>query len=121
MTVQMAEYLGIRHRYIDSTMTGGSSFEFHMQHAAAAIRDGLADAILVTYGSNQLSRMGRMLGTGGFARGDERVHGPSQFTTPYGLPLVGCYAMVARGTCTSSARRPSSSPRSRSACASSRA
>ena len=32
--VQMAEYLGIRHRYIDSTMVGGSSFEFHVQHAA---------------------------------------------------------------------------------------
>jgi acetyl-CoA acetyltransferase len=95
MTVQMTEYLGIRHRYVDSTMTGGSAFEFHMQHAAAAIRDGLADAILVTYGSNQLSRMGRMLGTGGFARGTERVHGPAQFTTPFGLPLVGCYAMAA--------------------------
>jgi hypothetical protein len=38
--VSMAEYLGIDHRYIDSTMTGGSSFEFHVQHAAAAIRDG---------------------------------------------------------------------------------
>jgi acetyl-CoA acetyltransferase len=95
MAVQMAEYLGIRHRYVDSTMTGGSAFEFHMQHAAAAIRDGLAEAILVTYGSNQLSRMGRMLGTGGFVRADERVSGPSQFTTPFGLPLVGCYAMAA--------------------------
>ena len=39
--VSMAEYLGIDHRYIDGTMTGGSSFEFHVQHAAAAIRDGL--------------------------------------------------------------------------------
>jgi acetyl-CoA acetyltransferase len=95
MTVQMTEYLGIRHRYVDSTMTGGSAFEFHMQHAAAAIRDGLADTILVTYGSNQLSRMGRMLGTGGFVRANERVLGPSQFTTPFGLPLVGCYAMAA--------------------------
>jgi acetyl-CoA acetyltransferase len=95
MTVQMTEYLGIRHRYVDSTMTGGSAFEFHIQHAAAAIRDGLAEAILVTYGSNQLSRMGRMLGTGGFVRADERVLGPAQFTTPFGLPLVGCYAMAA--------------------------
>jgi acetyl-CoA acetyltransferase len=96
MTVQMTEYLGIRHRYVDSTMTGGSAFEFHMQHAAAAVRDGLAEAILVTYGSNQLSRMGRMLGTGGFVRANERVAGPSQFTTPFGLPLVGCYAMAAK-------------------------
>ena len=33
----------------------------------AAIRDGLCEAVLVTYGSDQLSRMGRMLGTGGEA------------------------------------------------------
>ena len=33
--VTMAEYLRIDHRYIDGTMTGGSSFEFHVQHAAA--------------------------------------------------------------------------------------
>jgi acetyl-CoA acetyltransferase len=93
--VQMAEYLGIDHRWIDGTMTGGSSFEFHVQHAAAAIRAGYADAILVTYGSNQLSRAGRMLGTGGHVRPDARVDGPNQFMAPYGIPLVGCYAMAA--------------------------
>ena len=96
MTVAMAEYLGIAHRYIDSTMTGGSSFEFHVQHAAAAIRDGAADAILVTYGSDQLTRMGRVLGTGGFHRSDSRVEGTGQFMSSYGVPLVGCYAMATR-------------------------
>ena len=94
--VSMAEYFGIDHRWIDSTMTGGSSFEFHVQHAAAAIRDGLAETILVTYGSDQLSRMGRMLGTGGFARGGDRVGGPSQYEAPWGNSLVGAYAMAAR-------------------------
>ena len=34
--VSMSEYLGIDHRWVDGTMTGGSSFEFHVQHAAAA-------------------------------------------------------------------------------------
>ena len=63
--VTMAEYLGIDHRWIDGTMTGGSSFEFHVQHAAAAIRQGYCDTVLITYGSDQLSRMGRTLGTGG--------------------------------------------------------
>jgi len=96
MTVVMAEYLGIKHRYIDSTMTGGSSFEFHVQHAAAAIKDGVADAILVTYGSDQLTRMGRMLGTGGFHTSDARIESPAQFMSSYGLPLVGSYAMAAR-------------------------
>jgi acetyl-CoA acetyltransferase len=94
--VQMAEWLGIDHRYIDATMTGGSSFEFHMQHAAEAIRSGLADAILVTYGSNQLSRVGRRLGTGSLAPAGAPVNGPNQLIAPYGLPLVGAYAMAAQ-------------------------
>lgn len=94
--VTMAEYLGIDHRWIDSTMTGGSSFEFHVQHAAAAIRDGLAETILVTYGSDQLSRMGRMLGTGGFLRSGDRIGGVTQFEAPFGNSLVGAYAMAAR-------------------------
>jgi acetyl-CoA acetyltransferase len=94
--VTMAEYLGIDHRWIDGTMTGGSSFEFHVQHAAAAIRQGYCDTVLITYGSDQLSRMGRTLGTGGFSRGGQRVPGPIQFEVPYGNSLVGAYAMVAQ-------------------------
>src|SRR5439155_14493196 len=82
--VTMAEYLRIDHRYVDGTMTGGSSFEFHVQHGAAAIREGLCDSILVTYGSDQLSRMGRRLGTGGFQRGGEEVVGPTSYEAPYG-------------------------------------
>ena len=93
--VFMAEYLGIDHRYIDGTMTGGSSFEFHVQHAAAAIRDGACDTVLVTYGSDFLSRRGRTLGTGGF-RGTGKVSGAAMYSAPYGLSLVGDYAMVAR-------------------------
>ncbi len=93
--VTMAEYLGIRHRYIDGTMVGGSSFEFHVQHAAAAIRDGLCDTVLLTYGSDYLSRMGRSLGTGGMFRG-RTVAGPMQFEAAYGNSLVGSYALVAR-------------------------
>jgi acetyl-CoA acetyltransferase len=93
--VTMAEYLRIDHRYVDGTMTGGSSFEFHVQHGAAAIREGLCDTILVTYGSDQLSRMGRRLGTGGFQRGGEEVVGPTSYEAPYGNSLVGAYAMHA--------------------------
>jgi acetyl-CoA acetyltransferase len=94
--VTMSEYLGIDHRWIDGTMTGGSSFEFHVQHAAAAIRDGRAHTILITYGSDQLSRMGRTLGTGQLRQGSRAVPGPNQFEAPFGNSLVGAYAMVAR-------------------------
>jgi acetyl-CoA acetyltransferase len=91
----LAEILGIDHRWIDSTMTGGSSFEFHVQHAAVAIREGLCDTVLVTYGSDYFSRVGRMLGTGGY-RTSRKVSGPGMFEAPYGLSLVGAYAMVAQ-------------------------
>ena len=92
----MAELLGVAPRFLDTTMTGGSSFELHVQHAAAAIRDGLCDTVLVTYGSDYLSRMGRTIGTGGFGTGSGRVEGPMQWEAPYGLPLVGAYALVAQ-------------------------
>jgi acetyl-CoA acetyltransferase len=91
------EYLGIKHhRYIDGTMTGGSSFEFHIQHAAAAIRQGLCEAVAITYGSNFLSAMGRSLGTGGFLSAGQRVAGTAQYEAPYGNTLVGSYALAAR-------------------------
>jgi acetyl-CoA acetyltransferase len=92
----MAEYLGIDHRYVDSTMTGGSSFEFHVQHAAAALRQGLCETVLVTYGSNFFSARGRTLGTGGFGGRGAGVTGPDMYQAPYGLSLVGAYAMIAR-------------------------
>jgi acetyl-CoA acetyltransferase len=94
--VTMAEYLGVDHRWIDGTMTGGSSFEFHVQHAAAAIRDGRCHTVLITYGSDQLTRMGRTLGTGSLRPGGRKVPGPQQFEAPYGNSLVGAYAMVAQ-------------------------
>jgi acetyl-CoA acetyltransferase len=94
--VTMAEYLGVRHRFIDGTMVGGSSFEFHVQHAAAAIREGLCNTALVTYGSDYFSRMGRALGTGGFGRRGRPVPGPMQYEAPYGNSLVGAYAMIAQ-------------------------
>ena len=92
----LAEYLGIDHRWFDCTMTGGSSFEFHVQHAAAAIRDGICDTVLITYGSDFFSRMGRVLGTGGFLQRAQRVGGPGQFEAPYGQTLIGSYAFAAR-------------------------
>jgi acetyl-CoA acetyltransferase len=94
--VNMAEYLQIDHRWIDGTMTGGSVFEFYVQHASAAIRDGRCETVLITYGSDLLSKQGRMLGTKGFQVAGERVPGPLQYESPYGNVLVGAYAMAAR-------------------------
>ncbi len=55
-SVELAEYLGIRPRWTDSTMTGGSSFEIHVEHAACAIAAGQADTVLIVYAATPRSR-----------------------------------------------------------------
>ncbi len=62
--LSVAEYLGVRPRYYDSTMTGGSSFLSHVLHAAAAITSGLCDVALIAYGSTQRSAAGGLAGAG---------------------------------------------------------
>jgi acetyl-CoA acetyltransferase len=92
----MAEILGIDHRYIDGTDTGGAVFEYYVQHAAAAIEHGECETVLITYGSDFLSRMGRTLGTQLFGNsGNGRQRGALQFDMPYGSPLVSNYALSA--------------------------
>src|SRR4030095_4700801 len=46
--VGMAEYLGLKLRYTDSTETGGSSYVVHAGHAAAAIAAGKCTGAPVT-------------------------------------------------------------------------
>ena len=53
--LSLAEYLGISPSYIDTTILGGSSFEFHVAHAAAALQLGLCRVAVVAYGSTQRS------------------------------------------------------------------
>lgn len=60
-TMELAEHLGIAPRWTNSTMTGGSSFEVHVQHAAAAIATGMADVIVSVYASTPRAR-GNSLG-----------------------------------------------------------
>jgi acetyl-CoA acetyltransferase len=91
----IAEYLGIGYRFLDGTQTGGSAFEFFVQHAAAAIREKLCDTVLISYGSDLLTRTGRTLGTGGFGHRD-RAGGTEQYEVAFGNTLIGSYAMAAR-------------------------
>jgi acetyl-CoA acetyltransferase len=56
-----AEYLGIRPKFTDSTMIGGSSFVSHITPAALALQAGLCDTVLICYGSNQRSATGRLV------------------------------------------------------------
>lgn len=56
-----AEYLGITPRYIDGTMTGGSSFVNYLTSATMALEAGLCDVALICYGSNQRTASGKLV------------------------------------------------------------
>jgi acetyl-CoA acetyltransferase len=85
-TLSAGEYLGIRPRYSDATMMGGSSFISHLLHATAALEAGLCEVALITYASTQLSE-------GGF-RGVSDP--PNPYETPYGPRYpVSMYALAA--------------------------
>jgi acetyl-CoA C-acetyltransferase len=88
-----AEYLGITPRVVDTTAVGGSSYEFHAAHAARDIAAGKATVALLTYGSTNRSDS-RAIGTRGRASAEPQPW--SNMERPYGLPLIGNYALVAR-------------------------
>jgi acetyl-CoA C-acetyltransferase len=88
----MAEYFNVRPRVVDTTAVGGSSFEFQAAHAAREIAAGRARVALLTYGSTAHSDA-RAIGTGPRS---QPVTPAGNMEAPYGLTLVGNYAMVAR-------------------------
>ena len=90
--VGMCEYLGLRPDYLDETNIGGASFEVLVEHAAAAVEAGTCEVVLITYGSIQLSQMGRRLGTGGAG---PVPMGPAAADALWGNTLVGNYALAA--------------------------
>ena len=53
--VALAEYLGLDPAFTGSTIVGGSSFEYHVAHAMAAISAGLCNVAVIAYGSTQRS------------------------------------------------------------------
>jgi acetyl-CoA C-acetyltransferase len=60
----MAEYMGLRCRYIDTTETGGSSYLCHVGHAAAAIAAGKSRVALITLGGKGRTRMRGLVRSG---------------------------------------------------------
>jgi len=93
-SMRLAEYLSIEPRFTDSTMTGGSSFEVHAEHAAAAIAAGLCEVVVSVYQATP--RSDRRRGAGRY-RPDPGDHNPSlEWEAPYGLRMpMGPYAMAA--------------------------
>jgi acetyl-CoA acetyltransferase len=92
VSMTIAEHLGIRPRYTDSTSVGGSSYEVHVEHAAAALALGLCEVALIVHG--QAPRTARK-------EGKDRFRGipPTElmeWEIPYGLRMpIGGYALAA--------------------------
>ena len=59
-SLSVAEYLGLKPKFQDTTMVGGSSFVGHLLNAALALHVGLCDVALICYGSNQGSGFGKL-------------------------------------------------------------
>jgi acetyl-CoA acetyltransferase len=99
---QVAEYLGIRPAWTDSTFAGGSSYELFVARAAEAIRTGRCRVALVSYGSNQRSARSRRL-AGALDPGTPQ----EEFEAPYGpLNPISLYAMAAQRYLHETAGRP---------------
>ena len=95
-SLELAEYLGISPRWTDSTQTGGSSFEIHVEHAAAAIALGLCDVAVIVYAATPYSSFKN--GGAGFG-GRQAAPGPTpgaEWEMPFGNRMpMGAYALAA--------------------------
>ncbi|MFD3931495.1 acetyl-CoA acetyltransferase [Streptomyces sp. NPDC058614] len=91
--IEVAEYLGLRPTWVDSTSVGGSTWEVMAAHAADAIAAGHANAVLLVYGSTARADIKAGRRTGNLSFG---ARGPLQFEVPYGHTLIAKYAMAAR-------------------------
>ena len=91
--IDVAEYMGLKPRWLDSTGVGGATWEVMAAHAADAIAQGHADVVLLAYGST--ARADIKKGLRG-ANLDWGSRGPAQYEVPYGHTLISKYAMAAR-------------------------
>ncbi|MGP9020231.1 thiolase C-terminal domain-containing protein [Streptomyces sp. BR1] len=91
--VEVAEYLGLRPAWLDSTGVGGATWEVMAAHAADAIALGHANAVLLVYGSTARADIKAGRRTSNLSFGGR---GALQFEVPYGHTLIAKYAMAAR-------------------------
>lgn len=99
-SVELAEYLGITPTWTESTQTGGSSFETHVEHAAAAIASGACEVAVVVYAQTPKSTFkrggARFLGTPPSGGGDLDIAARVEWEVPFGIQLpIGAYALAA--------------------------
>jgi acetyl-CoA acetyltransferase len=96
-SAELAEYLRIIPRWTDSTMTGGSSFEVLVEHAALALEAERCDVALIVYAENPRSTLkGSTAETTREAFAVRKPREIAEWELPYGaeLPVVA-YGMAA--------------------------
>ena len=91
--LSMAEYMGLKLRYTDTTETGGSSYVVHVRHAALAIAAGKCDVALITLAGRPRAEG---MATGTAPRVYSDLAPDVGFETPFGPTIVNMYAMAAR-------------------------
>jgi acetyl-CoA acetyltransferase len=85
--ITFAEYFGLQPRFVDGTFIGGASNVAHLEIAAAVIRAGICQSVLVSYGTTP--RQGEYVNLS--------PEYPDDFERPYGICFpVGLYALSAR-------------------------
>lgn len=90
--LNMADYMGLKLRHVDSTDTGGSSYLIHVSHAAQAIAAGKCSVALITLAGRPRAE-GMATGT---APRVWNVAAPDvPFELPYGPTVANMYAMCA--------------------------
>jgi acetyl-CoA acetyltransferase len=85
--------MGLRPTWVDSTGVGGATWEFMVEHATAAIAQGLTDVVVLAYGSTARADLKKKLRSANLSFG---TRGPAQFDAPWGHTLIAKYAMTAR-------------------------
>ena len=83
--ITVAEYLGIRPKVMESTITGGSAFQIQAAWAALALDAGLCDNVLICYASNQASIGGGLQRTPAAPFYYEAVYKPRNPANAYAL------------------------------------
>lgn len=88
----MAEYLGLRPRFVDGSIIGGSASENFIHRAVDAINEGRCETVLITYGSDLRSNKNRILS---FREGSD-IEGPAGWEAAFGANIVSNYALIAK-------------------------
>ncbi|OWT59293.1 thiolase [Candidimonas nitroreducens] len=90
--LSVVEYLGLRPRFMDSTMIGGSSFVAHILPSMLALASGQCDAVLVCYGSTQRTAT---INRAAIKKARRQLE-PQPYEDPYEpLPPLTSYALAA--------------------------